>query len=450
MKPAFFPVILGGARNSFTPARLFSSGAKGAWYDPSDYSSLCQDSAGATPVTAAEQPVGLMRDKSGNGNHASQATTASRPVLRARYNLLTYSEQFDNALWIRTGFDAFGSGSVANATTAPDGTTTADFIRPGTTSSAQKFTQNPSPAQTAQTLSIYVKASGYSKVALKESATTGNYASFDLSNGTVLANTAGVGTSIIALSNSWYRISMALASAGSCGLQISVLAPAYTTGDPNGSTFSGDGTSGVFVWGAMLNTGSSAGTYQRIAAATDYATAGFLPYLALDGTDDSFGTGSIDFSTTDKMFVCAGLTKNSDAATGTVIDQNGVAGTNTFMLRAPSSAAANYVFYSGGSTGFSGATATPYAAPITNVVSGIGNISGDQEIIRINGAQVAISTVDQGTGNYSNLPIYIGRRQGTGLPFNGRLYQMVVCGKTLSASELASTEAFVNQKTGAY
>ena len=38
--------------------------APDVWYDPSDLSSLFQDSAGTTPVTALEQPVGLMMDKS--------------------------------------------------------------------------------------------------------------------------------------------------------------------------------------------------------------------------------------------------------------------------------------------------------------------------------------------------------------------------------------------------
>ena len=35
-----------------------------------------------------EQPVGLMLDKSGRGNHASQSTPCNRPTLSARYNQL--------------------------------------------------------------------------------------------------------------------------------------------------------------------------------------------------------------------------------------------------------------------------------------------------------------------------------------------------------------------------
>ena len=50
----------------FSPKSLFSAGEKGVWYDPNDMSTLFQDSAGTTPVTDVEQPVGLMLDKSKN------------------------------------------------------------------------------------------------------------------------------------------------------------------------------------------------------------------------------------------------------------------------------------------------------------------------------------------------------------------------------------------------
>lgn len=43
---------------------LFASGEQGAWYDPSDLTTMFQDSAGTTPVTADGQPVGLILDKS--------------------------------------------------------------------------------------------------------------------------------------------------------------------------------------------------------------------------------------------------------------------------------------------------------------------------------------------------------------------------------------------------
>lgn len=48
----------------FKPNALFRDGEQGVWFDPSDMSTLFQDSLGTTPVTDVEQPVGLMLDKS--------------------------------------------------------------------------------------------------------------------------------------------------------------------------------------------------------------------------------------------------------------------------------------------------------------------------------------------------------------------------------------------------
>lgn len=70
-----------GVWPGWSPSVLFAAGEQGVWYDPSDFSTMFQDSAGTTPVTAVGQPVGRILDKSGRGNHASQSTSAARPVL---------------------------------------------------------------------------------------------------------------------------------------------------------------------------------------------------------------------------------------------------------------------------------------------------------------------------------------------------------------------------------
>lgn len=71
-----------GGGGAFDPGSLFGDGEQGAWFDPSDLGTMFQDSAGTTPVTADGQPVGLILDKSGRNNHASQATAAKRPLYK--------------------------------------------------------------------------------------------------------------------------------------------------------------------------------------------------------------------------------------------------------------------------------------------------------------------------------------------------------------------------------
>lgn len=70
-----------GGRPKAFPASLFNGGKQGAWYDPSDLSSMFQNSD-RTTAAAVNSPVGYITDKSGNGNHAIQATAAARPILR--------------------------------------------------------------------------------------------------------------------------------------------------------------------------------------------------------------------------------------------------------------------------------------------------------------------------------------------------------------------------------
>jgi hypothetical protein len=67
---------------AFSPAAIFAGANPGVWYDPSDMATLFQDVAGTIPVTASGQTVALMLDKSGGGNHASQATAANRPLFQ--------------------------------------------------------------------------------------------------------------------------------------------------------------------------------------------------------------------------------------------------------------------------------------------------------------------------------------------------------------------------------
>jgi hypothetical protein len=117
----FLPTHGGG----FNPASMFANGEQGVWYDPGDMSTLFQDSAGTTPVTAVEQPVGRILDKSGRGNHAIQATAAARPVLSARKNLLLATTTLATQSVTATGtapltlsFTGTGTVTLSGASTA--------------------------------------------------------------------------------------------------------------------------------------------------------------------------------------------------------------------------------------------------------------------------------------------------------------------------------------------
>jgi hypothetical protein len=176
------------------------------------------------------------------------------------------------------------------------------------------------------------------------------------------------------------------------------------------------------------------------------AISGGLAYLTFNGATSALNTGNINFSDNDELSVWAAVLKNSDAAAGVVYEVSTNSATSGASgLFAPSSAVANYGFRSSGSAA-SLATATTYTAPITNVVSGQGDISSDTCLLRVNGVQVATSATDQGTGNRANQPLYIGARAGGTLPFNGRIYGFIIRGK--ATADMLPTERYLAGRAG--
>lgn len=440
----FDPVLLAAlSGTTFSPRALFAGGEQGAWYDPSDFSTMFQDSAGSTPVTAVEQPVGLIRDKSGRNNHASQATSTSRPVLSARVNLLTYSEQFDNAAWTKTGL-----GVSANAIAAPDGSTTADKLTEDTSTGIHTVSLGTAVTNGVNyTVSCYAKAAERTWCVLQLQSSC--FAYVNLSTGAVGTTTGSPTVTVSNAGNGWYRISVAAKTTAA-----SISSVVYAATADGTVSYTGVSGNGIYIWGADLrvtNDGVGIPAYQRINAATDYDTSGFPLYLAFDGTDDSLSTASIDFSATNKMSVFAGVRKLSDSAQRVVAELTADITLNNggFLLSAPNSAAANYNFSSKGTTLVDN-TVTTYTAPISSVITGQADISGPSNIIRVNGAQVGSVATTQGTGNYANAALNIGRRGGATLPFSGRLYSLIVRGAATNADQLSRTEAWVNSKTSAY
>ena len=250
----------------FNPATLFGGVLPGTFYDPSDLSTLFQDAAGTIPVTSIGDPVGRILDKSGNGNHATQSTAASRPLLQ-------------------------------------------------------------------QTNGLY--------------------------------------------------------------------------------------------------------------------------HLTFDGSNDSLLTGTINFTSTNKITVFSGLSKLSDAAVGTVAElsasTSGNAGSfGVFAPRDPTpSSNFGYHLYV---TAENVRRTAAIPAPITSVMTVIydtAQAASNQIVSRFNGVQQSLTgSIGSGAGNFGNYPLYIGRRNNATLPFNGRLYGLIVLGAAASDWQIQVTEQWMAGKTG--
>jgi len=196
-------------------------------------------------------------------------------VTYAPNNLVLRSEEFDDAAWTKTGVTV-----TANATTAPNGTITADKLVENTDVGAAHFvtmTSSPSLA-TGQfgIYSVYVKAAErtFFQLILTGIGAACVFLSsgFDLTNGTAGVVTATATSTITPVGDGWYRCSiMAPAvTASVVGGQIRLAAAATGL---SAATYTGNGTSGLFVWGAQFEQvtyQTQPSTYNKTAASAYY------------------------------------------------------------------------------------------------------------------------------------------------------------------------------------
>ena len=170
-------------------------------------------------------------------------------------NLALQSENFGTT-WSPNQLIAFGSGSVLNTTGTldPYGTNVSDLIVASTVSGVQhRIDQTTTSASGSYTFSVFVKAAGYNFTWLRIG-TVGAF--FNLSNGAITGTSAGIVASSQNYGNGWYRciISKASSSANEV-LRINIIQTDGVT------DFAGDGTSGIYVFGAQYETGTVATTY---------------------------------------------------------------------------------------------------------------------------------------------------------------------------------------------
>jgi hypothetical protein len=385
--------LLGGG---FSPLTLFAAGEQGYWLDPSDFSTMFQDAAGTTPVTAVGQSVRLMLDK-------SQGLVPGPELI--------VDPSFDNpAAWTTTANTSV-SGGVGR------------FVAP---------TVNGDNISEADPIALV------SGVYYLVTYTITNYVS-----GLVRPETVG-GTSI----------SIGVSRAGNGTYTEYLLAQPLNTRVRLRTT-----STNANLEIESLSVRAVAGnhfTQANVANAPILQADSGLNFLLFDGSDDWLqSAATINPGAVDKAQVFAGVRKLSDAAVGIVLESSAslAANNGTIQLLAPSTAGApTYGFTSRGtSNGAATYNNAAVTAPVTNVVSGLADISAPSSILRVNGSQVGSNTSSQGTGNYLTYTHFIGRRNGATIPFNGRLYQMITrFGANLTADQIAATETFVNQRTGAY
>ena len=204
------------------------------------------------------------------------------PFGYAQQNLVLYSQQFDNAAWAKTNATV-----SADIVTAPDGTNTADKLVEGSTTGFHYIARSDAIIGVSQVFSVYAKAAERTQIALQLGA---NAPTFDLA-----AGTSSSGGTIQSVGNGWYRCSFT-------GTPVNQNTQIYTVASGSAS-YAGNGTSGVYIWGAQVNTGSTALPY----LATTSAAAWVPNYVAQNLLRYSQEFGNV-------IWADANCSVNSDAA----------------------------------------------------------------------------------------------------------------------------------------
>jgi len=188
-------------------------------------------------------------------------------VEEQRTNLLLRSEEFQTT-WSPSNMLAFGSGSITDATLAPNGTLTADRITENS-ANAQRFivqTVAAIPASSLITASCYVKFDSPNRnfaLAFTDAPSGGSgYAEAYLAqNGTLTTSTPTSFTdrtaAVQSVGNGWLRVSFTLRTANVTTITVRL----YMVSTANSVVYQGDGTSGLFLWGAQLEAGAFPTSY---------------------------------------------------------------------------------------------------------------------------------------------------------------------------------------------
>jgi hypothetical protein len=250
------------------------------------------------------------------GNHALQATALSRPTLSrvprgGRRNLLTHTEDFANAVWTKDGSITV----TPNATTAPDGSMTADLVN--SIGFFQQVAQAFVATDTSVVVSVFVRAGSTDTTEwglLNPGGTLINVSGVQKISGPGTASSQTSRARVSGLTSEWTRFQYNFT-----GLTVGTT---YRVMTYVGLQSAGASVGNVHMWGAQAEPGTAATPYQRVVSARDVTEAGVpdVWHLNNDGNDSLPATLPAGTYTAAWVNVLGAVTITPDASVTTTLD----------------------------------------------------------------------------------------------------------------------------------
>lgn len=185
----------------------------------------------------------------------------------SRTNILLRSQEFETVNWAKVRTTV-----TADASTAPDGTSTADkIVETAVMGSHYTYQEASVTAGDTHTFSVFIKAGerGFARIRVLDSATemVGFDGVVNLSTGTITTGSFGAGSiirsSVTDAGSGWWRASIT----GVVHTASSVRAYVYVQTTAATVSYTGDGVSGIYLWGAQLESGDTVSSYKYTTSA---------------------------------------------------------------------------------------------------------------------------------------------------------------------------------------
>jgi hypothetical protein len=386
------------------------------------------------------------------GAHAYATATTTSPTLRNKSNL------------VQVGSNAPSAWTLTNLTqTTPQTRMPVETVYSNNVVNINRLQETTAAGEHGAALaattvigqpyfwSAYLKADTTTWAALRVQNGTNQTAWINLATGQLGTVQAGVTATIVpvvdAFATGWYRVTLSgNATATNNGIEILL-----STGD-GVTSYTGATTNGLWAAGVQVIAQNVVPSNKlQVSSGATYATPWGTQHLLFDGVDDFLQTLPLDLTSSQKLDLFVGVQKYNDTAQQMIIEASAAAGTanvGSWYLSGTNAALATCyeVLLNKGATGNDTSVLTSYPGPRNNYAAiqldASKSAASTSIVPRINEAtptrsDTSTAVTTQFLGNYS---LFIGRRNGSTLPFAGVIYFLAGRAATSTTTERTRME----------